>query len=104
MNKYHAKKTCYNGVTYDSKREAERAWELDLLQRAGEISDLKRQVPFELIPKQAGERAVIYKADFTYRDKAGRLIVEDVKGQRLPEYVLKRKLMLWVHGIRIQEV
>jgi len=97
--KYHSIKT--NG--YDSKAEAKRAEELKLLQRAGKISDLQEQVHFELIPKQAGERAVIYKADFTYWEN-GSLVVEDVKGMKTREYVIKRKLMLHVHGIRIREV
>jgi len=98
MNKFRAKKT--NG--YDSKAEAKRAAELKLLQRAGKISDLQEQVPFELIPKQAGERAVIYKADFAYWEN-GSFVVEDVKGMKTREYVIKRKLMLHVHGIRIRE-
>lgn len=99
MNKYSAKKT--NG--YDSKAEAKRAEELKLLQRAGKITDLQEQVPFELIPKQAGERAVVYKSDFTYWEN-GSFVVEDVKGMKTREYVIKRKLMLQVHGIRIREV
>jgi hypothetical protein len=99
-NKFRAIKT--NG--YDSKREAKRAEELKLMQRAGVISDLQEQVRYELVPKQSGERAVHYVADFVYRDKAGTIVVEDVKGMKTDAYVIKRKLMLHVHGIRISEV
>lgn len=92
------------GERFDSKREAARWKELQIMARAGEISDLRRQVRFELIPKQDGERAVSYVADFVYRDKGGNEIVEDAKGARTREYIIKRKLMLWRHGIRIREV
>lgn len=87
---------------YDSKREARRAEELAWMQRAGEIQDLREQVRFELVPKQEGERAVHYIADFVY-SKDGQTVVEDAKGHRTAMYRLKRKLMLWVHGIRIVE-
>ncbi len=89
---------------YASKREAKRAQELKLLAQVGEITDLREQVPFELIPKQIGERACKYVSDFVYRDHNGVTVVEDVKGFRDPVYRLKRKLMLQVHGIRIREV
>jgi Protein of unknown function (DUF1064) len=56
------------------------------------------------VPKQPGERAVEYRADFVYRDKVGELVVEDAKGVRTKDYVIRRKLMLSVHGIRIREV
>ena len=98
-SKFHNVRT--NG--FDSKREANRAFELQLLERAGQITDLKFQVPFEVIPPGPGERAAHYVADFTYR-KAGALVVEDVKGMKTQVYLLKRKLMLHVHGIRIREV
>lgn len=87
----------------DSKAESMRAHDLRIMQRIGVISDLKEQVRFELIPKQDGERAVTYVADFTYLDEKGALIVEDKKGFRTPEYILKRKLMLYRHGIRVLE-
>jgi hypothetical protein len=96
----------YNNIKtggFDSRREYRRHWELQLLQRAGKIADLKTQVPYELIPKQDGERAVGYVADFTYIE-SGVLVVEDSKGFRTPDYVIKRKLMLWRHGIKIREV
>ena len=104
-NKYHNQKTNICGITFDSKREAQRYAELCLLQREGKIQGLRRQVAYELIPKQQGERSCTYKADFVYVDnETGQKVVEDVKGKRTPEYVIKRKLMLWRHGIRISEV
>lgn len=103
MSKYHAVKTSFNGIVFDSKKEAHRYYELSILQAAGEISDLRTQVPYELIPKQAGERACIYKADFVYQEN-GKTVVEDVKGVRTDAYKIKRKLMLWVHGIKIREI
>jgi hypothetical protein len=83
--------------------------DLQRLLGAGVITDLKRQVKFELIPSQKNEfgkvieRPVTYVADFVYA-KNGKQIVEDVKGFKTKEYVIKRKLMLYVHGIRIHEV
>jgi hypothetical protein len=100
MNKYGAKKT--NG--YDSKAEAKRGFELEMAMRAKVIKDLKKQVRFELIPAQEGERPVHYIADFTYRDLDGTLIAEDVKGVRTQVFIIKRKLMLQVHGIKVREV
>ena len=102
--KYGNAKVEVDGMPFDSKREAARWRELRLLERAGEISDLRRQVRYELVPKLPGERPVDYIADFVYRDKDGNEVVEDVKGVRTPVYVIKRKLMLWRHGVRIREV
>lgn len=111
MNKYNAKKISLNGQNFDSKREFERWCELSLLQRGKVITDLRRQVKYELIPAQkddAGrviERAVSYIADFVYTDrKTGQTVVEDAKGMKTKEYIIKRKLMLFIHGIRIREV
>lgn len=103
MSKYHNRKTVVDGIVFDSAKEAARWCELRLLERAGEIQGLQRQVRYELIPKQSGERAVNYIADFVYTE-AGQTVVEDVKGVKTPEYRLKRKLMLWRHGIVIREV
>ena len=77
--------------------------ELKLLERAGEISNLQRQVKYDLIPKRGKERSVTYIADFVYQEK-GNTVVEDVKGVRTKEYILNRKLMNWVHAIQIQEI
>ena len=93
-----------------SKKEHNRAAELRLWQRAGVISDLREQVPFVLIPSQRGddghviEHACRYIADFVYTDRDGKTVVEDTKGVRTKDYIIKRKLMLFVHGIRIREI
>ena len=113
-NKYGAKKVMIDGIQFDSRKEANRYCELKLLERCGAITDLELQKEFELIPAQridgkVVERAVKYKADFVYKEN-GKIIVEDVKGYRDPssagyaKFVLKRKLMLFVHGIRVREV
>lgn len=120
-HKYNAKKVMVDGEEFDSKREARRWMELRLLEKAGEISDLKRQVRFTLIPaqyepdittktglKKRGriiERKCEYVADFAYiQSETGKYIVEDAKGMRTDVYILKRKLMLLMYGIRIKEV
>jgi hypothetical protein len=106
-SKYNNIKTrTFDGIYHDSKKEAKRWMDLCLLQRAGEISGLRRQVEYELIPKQEGERAVKYIADFVY-EVNGKEVVEDVKSpatRKNPEYVIKRKLMLYIHHIKIKEV
>jgi hypothetical protein len=107
-SKYHAKKVTVDGIEFDSKKEAIRYRELVLLERAGRIQELQRQVKFELIPSQkidgkVVERACNYIADFYYLED-GKLIAEDTKGFRTPEYIIKRKIMLYKHGIRIREV
>ncbi len=105
-NKYGAKKT----GGHDSKKEHNRASVLQLKQRAGLISDLREQVRFILIPSQHDadgnlvERQCAYIADFVYNLPDGTLVVEDTKGFRTPEYIIKRKLMLHVHSIRIKEL
>lgn len=125
MNKYHANKTVIDGIVFDSKREAQRYQQLKLMVKAGVISNLKRQVKYELVPAQyidgrCVERAITYTSDFEYDEmvpprqrtvmveadakKRGNHIVEDVKGVRTKEYVIKRKLMLHKYGIRIQEL
>lgn len=108
MNKYHARKVRRDGMTFDSAAEYDRWRELLLMQRAGAISGLERQVRFELVPSQKEngkvvERGVSYVADFVYQ-REGETVVEDVKGVKTPEYIIKRKLMLARHGIRIREV
>lgn len=123
MSKYHSRKVTRGGRTFDSAKEARRFSELSLLQRAGEIFDLRTQVKYILIPaqrepdatgKRGGtikgkllERECAYIADFVYKQN-GVEIVEDVKGYKdstaYALFVIKRKLMLWVHGIKIKEV
>lgn len=109
MSKYHAKKVTVDGITFDSRREANRYAELMLLQRAGEISDLELQKKYLLIPSQkkpsgGTERPVTYTADFAYKDKTGREIVEDSKGMKTQQYIIRRKLMLYMHGVEVKEV
>lgn len=122
MNKYHAQTCVVDGIKFASLREARRYQELLLLQRAGAIRDLQMQVKYVLIPaqhetyakwgkngkrlkdgKRLIERECSYIADFVYT-LDGKLVVEDTKGFRTKEYAIKRKLMLYVHGIRIKEV
>lgn len=107
-NKYHNQKTrTSDGVEHDSQKEARRWMELQLLQKAGLIGDLYRQVKFELIPKQDGERPCYYIADFVYHDlKSDKVVVEDVKSvatRKDKAYIIKRKLMLFLKGIKISE-
>ena len=106
-SKYKNKKVTYDGIKFASIKEARRYQELKLLLRAGAISDLRLQVPYELIPAQyingkCVERAVKYIADFVYIEN-GKEVVEDAKGVRTDTYKIKKKLMLYVYGIRLKE-
>lgn len=110
--KYRNQKTTLDGITFDSKREAQRYAELQALASRSLIEDLRHQVPFELAPgvKFSGESrrkpALRYVADFSYR-LDGRLVVEDVKSKvtaGAAAYRIKRHLMLSVHGIEVKEV
>lgn len=108
MSKYGNRKTDYGGLTFDSKAESRRYQDLMMMERMGLIHDLRRQVPFTLIPagrwsdgRKYGK--TVYKADFTYIED-GNLIVEDVKGYRTEVYRLKRKLMKDRFNIEIREV
>ena len=122
--KYGNSKIEIDGILFASKREARRFSELQQLQDAGLIEDLLTQVPYVLIPAQYEktdkvytkglhkgeakrgkciEKAVTYVADFVYK-RDGKIVVEDTKGFRTKDYVIKRKLMLYVHGIVIVEV
>lgn len=109
MSKYNSKKTVVDGQKFDSEKEANRYQELLLLKRVGAIKNLSRQVKFVLIPSQRDENGKVverecsYKADFKYEED-GKTVVEDVKGYRTKEYIIKRKLMLYQYGIRIREV
>lgn len=107
QSKYHAEKAIIDGERFDSKREAERWQELRLMEKAGEISTLRRQVKYELIPafKKPGERterSVSYIADFVYTEN-GETVVEDSKGFKTDVYKIKRKLMIEKYGIWIRE-
>lgn len=106
-NKYHAKKITVDGMTFDSRKEYKRWVELLLLEKAGVIEGLQRQVTFVLLPSQKGggrtERPVKYVADFTYQEN-GKTVVEDTKGMKTKDYIIKRKLMKYIHGITIKEV
>ena len=130
-NKFGAKKIKdpATGYVFDSNAEFTRWCELRILERAGKISDLKRQVKFELIPSQREESTEVYKAgpqkglpkpgaviekptkyvaDFVYNDSDGNKVVEDTKGYKKGAaydlFVIKRKLMLLVHGIKVKEI
>lgn len=102
-SKYHNIRVETPEGKFDSKREAERYYELKLMERAGLISGLARQVRYELIPKVGDQRPTYYYADFVYRDKDGCDVVEDVKGTKTEVYKIKKKLMLWRYGINIKE-
>lgn len=124
------KTTTSDGITHASRKEANRWCELKLLERAGKITDLQIQVPFELIPAQREEyptgeyykrgekkgqpkmkqrcleRSVYYIADAVYYEN-GKRVVEDTKSpatRKKESYIIKRKLLLWVHGIRLKEI
>lgn len=103
-SKYHNRKVRADGMTFDSTKEYSRWCELKLMERAGEIVGLKRQLKIELVPKTKLYRAVSYVADFVYFDKrAGKTVYEDVKGMKTEVYKIKKKLLYWRHGIEIKE-
>lgn len=105
-SKYHAKKTCVDGITFDSKREADRYLALKSMEEDGIIEDLRRQVRYELIPAFDVDgkhyRPVYYVADFVYVED-GKEVVEDVKGMRTDVYRLKSKLFARRYGKVIKE-
>ena len=131
MSKYGSRKITRDGMTFDSLKEYRRFCELRLLEKAGQVKDLQRQVKFVLIPQQKEtvvryskktgkrlqddyrviEREVAFIADFVYKIPVDstddvilwRTVVEDTKGFRTADYILKRKMMLYFHGIRIKE-
>ena len=123
--KYGNRKITKDGQAFDSVKEARRWIDLCLLEKAGEITELHRQVEFPLLPSQREEstevykrgenkgkpkpgkvieKPVVYVADFVYMTKEGETVVEDTKGFRTKDYVLKRKMMLYFHKIKIREV
>lgn len=119
-SKYRSRKVNRYGMTFDSIKELKRYEELRILEQAGTISELRTQVKYVLIPAQYEEkrypklnavgkgrcleRECSYIADFVYKDSLGVTVVEDTKGFKTKDYIIKRKLMLWVHGIKIREV
>lgn len=123
--KYGAQKVKVDGITFDSKKEARRYSELKILEKANQIHDLRLQVKFLLVPAQREENEEVYQrgkrkgqpkegkliekelsyyADFVYYDSSGKMVVEDAKGYRTTDYIIKRKLMLWLYKVRIREV
>lgn len=119
--KYGNHKLEFENESFDSMKEYRRYLDLILLQKSGKICELQRQVKYILIPAQREpdivgsrggikkgkllEREVSYYADFVYKlTDTGTIIVEDTKGFRTKEYILKRKMMLFFHGIRIKEI
>lgn len=106
--KYRNKRVMIDGIRFDSKAEGDRYLALKAMQAVGAIQSLRMQVPFLLIPRQrrddgVAERECRYLADFVYL-VGDKTIVEDVKGVRTAEYIMKRKLMLSVFGVSVQEV
>lgn len=109
-NKYNARKVKYDGHSFPSIHECERYKVLKAMEQAGEITNLRLQVPIYVLPPQRGEdgkvieRGVKYVADFVYNDKDGKCVVEDAKGAKTADYIIKRKLVLKVYKIKIREV
>ena len=112
VSKYGNRKTTINGITFDSKREAQRWDELRMLERAGHIRDLRRQVAYELVPgvKFTGDKrtkpAIRYVADFVYTER-DREVIEDLKSPasaNLQAFKLKRHLLLALHGREVKVV
>lgn len=119
--KYHNKRVEYEGIVFDSLKEKRRYCQLQLMEKQGIISDLRMQVPYELLPaiyedeivklktktkvvKRCVQKSVKYIADFVYKDHYGYEVVEDAKGLRTKEYILKKKMMRALLGITINEV
>jgi hypothetical protein len=101
-SKYGAVRTVVDGINFDSKKEAIRYQELKLLERAGEITELDRQVPYRC--EIDGDLICTYKADFQYLENGWKLVCEDVKGFRTPLFKLKKKLVQALFGVEIREV
>lgn len=105
--KYHNKPIKTDEGRFDSQKEYARWQELKLMERAGVIKNLRRQVKIELIPAQKNdgevvERACDYIADFVYFEN-GREVYEDCKGVKTKDYIIKRKLMLYRYGVKVRE-
>lgn len=109
QSKYKNKKTIYDGITFDSKKEGNYYLKLKTMQDLGMIKDLKLQVKYELQPSfklnNKTYRKIEYKADFSYvSTEDERLHVVDVKGFKTKEYLLKKKMMAYKYGIEVEEV
>lgn len=108
--KYGNKKTVIDGQSFDSKAEAKRWRDLCLLEKAGQIKYLERQVVITLLPKvkyadsKRATPAVRYVADFIYVTNLGERVIEDVKGFRTPAYRLKRHMLKALHGLEVKEI
>ena len=109
QNKYHNKKVIVDDIKFDSKKEANRYNQLKLLEKAGLIKNLQRQVKFELQPSfkynNKTIRAINYIADFVY-EQDGKQIVEDVKSEATRKdkiYLIKKKMLLYIFNIEIKE-
>jgi len=100
-NKYGARKTVVDGVTFASAKEAARYAQLRTLERAGLVKGLILQPRFPLVVN--GEKVCTYVGDFEYRDETGGRVIEDVKGVKTDVYRIKNKLMRAVHGIDVKE-
>ena len=122
--KYKSKKIIIDGIKFDSKKEGARYLQLRELEKKGLIKNLELQKTFELLPPQREkstmtkngkekqgktlERAVNYIADFVYINELGDVVVEDVKGYKnggaYQVFTIKRKLMLYVYGVKVKEI
>lgn len=119
--KYGNKKSYFGTEAFDSKLERDRYMYLQSCEKRGLISNLRKQVPFVLIENQYEtaiehlktkdkevqvlvEQKCSYIADFVFEKPNGDIVVEDTKGLKTPEYILKRKMMLYFHKIKIHEV
>ena len=105
VNKYRAKKTVIDGITFDSKKEAARYCQLKILERAGQITGLvwdKKAMHYPLAVN--GLKIGVYTPDFEYVDVlTGQKVTEDCKGICTRDYLLRKKLMKAIHGIEILE-
>lgn len=103
-SKYRNKKVTIDGITFDSKAEALRWWDLRQMEREGFITDLERQVRLPLIVQ--GQKVGVYIPDFRYRDETGQVVIEDVKSEptKTPVYRLKKRMVKAIYGIDVTEV
>ena len=103
--KYRNRKTTYKGIQFDSQKEENRYRELELLERAGQITSIELQPRYDLIVN--GHKLGFYRGDFRYIDGAtGQSVLEDVKSPatKTPVYQLKKKLVKALYGVEIIEV